>query len=221
MQNAVKKIIRLMAGYFIYELGITLTVNADLGLAPWGVFHQGMALQLGITMGVAIQIAGASILILDLLLNERIGWGTVGNVYFIGLFLDMIQASGIVPVYQGIFPRFVMMMVGMALISLATYLYLGAELGSGPRDGLMVALTKKLKLPVGVIRSAIELSALIAGYFMGGTVGWGTLIMSLGMGFFIQTTFSLFKLDVSQLVQHTIDQDIKHWFEQQKNRKRG
>jgi len=221
MQNAVKKIIRLMAGYFIYGLGITLTVNADLGLAPWGVFHQGMALQLGITMGVAIQIAGASILILDLLLNERIGWGTVGNVYFIGLFLDMIQASGIVPVYQGIFPRFVMMMVGMALISLATYLYLGAELGSGPRDGLMVALTKKLKLPVGVIRSAIELSALIAGYFMGGTVGWGTLIMSLGMGFFIQTTFSLFKLDVSQLVQHTIDQDIKHWFEQQKNRKRG
>ena len=221
MQNAVKKIIRLMAGYFIYGLGITLTVNADLGLAPWGVFHQGMALQLGITMGVAIQIAGASILILDLLLNERIGWGTVGNVYFIGLFLDMIQASGIVPVYQGIFPRFVMMMVGMALISLATYLYLGAELGSGPRDGLMVALTKKLKLQVGVIRSAIELSALIAGYFMGGTVGWGTLIMSLGMGFFIQTTFSLFKLDVSQLVQHTIDQDIKHWFEQQKNRKRG
>ena len=221
MQNAVKKIIRLMAGYFIYGLGITMTVNADLGLAPWGVFHQGMALQLGITMGVAIQIAGASILILDLLLNERIGWGTVGNVYFIGLFLDMIQASGIVPVYQGIFPRFVMMMVGMALISLATYLYLGAELGSGPRDGLMVALTKKLKLPVGVIRSAIELSALIAGYFMGGTVGWGTLIMSLGMGFFIQTTFSLFKLDVSQLVQHTIDQDIKHWFEQQKNRKRG
>lgn len=221
MQNAIKKIIRLMAGYFIYGLGITMTVNADLGLAPWGVFHQGMALQLGITMGVAIQIAGASILILDLLLNERIGWGTVGNVYFIGLFLDMIQASGIVPVYQGIFPRFVMMMVGMALISLATYLYLGAELGSGPRDGLMVALTKKLKLPVGVIRSAIELSALIAGYFMGGTVGWGTLIMSLGMGFFIQTTFSLFKLDVSQLVQHTIDQDIKHWFEQQKNRKRG
>lgn len=219
MQNAVKKIIRLMAGYFMYGLGITLTVNADLGLAPWGVFHQGLALQLGITMGVAIQIAGASILILDLLLNERIGWGTVGNVYFIGLFLDMVQASGIVPVYQGIFPRFVMMMVGMALISLATYLYLGAELGSGPRDGLMVALTKKLKLPVGVIRSAIELSALIAGYFMGGTVGWGTLIMSLGMGFFIQTTFSLFKLDVSQLVQHTIDQDIKHWFEQQKNRK--
>lgn len=219
MQNAVKKIIRLMAGYFMYGLGITLTVNADLGLAPWGVFHQGLALQLGITMGVAIQIAGASILILDLLLNERIGWGTVGNVYFIGLFLDMIQASGIVPVYQGIYPRFVMMMVGMALISLATYLYLGAELGSGPRDGLMVALTKKLKLPVGVIRSAIELSALIAGYFMGGTVGWGTLIMSLGMGFFIQTTFSLFKLDVSQLVQHTIDQDIKHWFEQQKNRK--
>lgn len=208
MKIAIKKILRLMLGYFVYGLGIALTVNADLGLAPWGVFHQGMSIQFGITMGVAIQIAGAAIVILDLLLNERIGWGTVGNVIFIGLFLDLIQASGVLPIYRAIFPRFVMMMVGMALISLATYLYLGAELGSGPRDGLMVALTKKLKLPVGVIRSAIEISALIAGYFMGGSVGWGTIIMSLGMGFFIQTTFSLFKLDVSQLKQHTIDQDI-------------
>ena len=157
MPNAIKKIIRLILGYFIYGLGIACTVNADLGLAPWGVFHQGMSRQFGITMGTAIQIAGAVIIILDLLLNERIGWGTVGNVYFIGLFLDLIQASEWIPVYQALFPRFVMMMAGMILISLATYLYLSAQLGSGPRDGLMVALTKRIKIPVGVIRSAIEL----------------------------------------------------------------
>ncbi len=219
MSNAIKKIVRLMAGYFVYGLGITFTVNARLGLAPWGVFHQGMANRLGITMGVAIQIAGAAILIIDLLLNERIGWGTVGNVYFIGLFLDLIQASGVIPVYQALVPRFLMMIAGMIFISLATFLYLGAQLGSGPRDGLMVALTKRLKLPVGVIRSAIEMTALTIGYLMGGTVGWGTLIMSLGLGFFIQATFSIFKFNVRQINHHTIDQDIAEWVKKYKENK--
>jgi len=208
MQSAIWKVVRLMAGFFVYSLGIAFSVNAQLGLAPWEVFHQGMSNQLGISMGVAIQIAGAAILILDMLLHERIGWGTIGNVYFVGFFLDLIQQSGLIPLYQGFLPRILMMLAGIILISLATYLYLGAQLGSGPRDGLMVALTKMLKLPVGVIRGAIELTALIAGYFMGGSIGWGTLIMPLGMGFFIQTIFSLLKFDVRQIQHHTIDQDI-------------
>lgn len=212
MQNAMKKIIRLMAGYFVYGLAITLTVNAELGLAPWGVFHQGLSKQFGISMGVAIQIAGAAVLIIGLLLNERIGWGTIGNIYFIGLFVDLIQTSNLVPVYQALLPRYLMMFASMILTAIATFLYLGVQLGSGPRDGLMVALTKRLKLPVGVIRSAIELSALTAGFFMGGTVGWGTVIMSLGLGFFIQAVFSLFKLDVRNIVHHTIDQDISSVF---------
>lgn len=192
----------------MYSLGIAFSVNAQLGLAPWDVFHQGLSKQLGISMGVAIMIAGAAVLILDVLLHERIGWGTISNVYFIGLFVDLIQQSGLLPSYQGLLPRILMMLAGMILISFATYLYLGAQLGSGPRDGLMVALTKKLKLPVGVIRGAIELMALTAGYFMGGSIGWGTLIMPLGMGFFIQTIFSLLKFDVRQIQHHTIDQDI-------------
>lgn len=208
MQSAIWKVVRLMAGFFVYSLGIAFSVNAQLGLAPWEVFHQGMSNQLGISMGVAIQIAGAAILILDVLLHERIGWGTIGNVYFVGFFLDLIQQSGLIPLYQGFLPRILMMLAGIILISLATYLYLGAQLGSGPRDGLMVALSKMLKLPVGVIRGAIELTALIAGYFMGGSIGWGTLIMPLGMGFFIQTIFSLLKFDVRQIQHHTIDQDI-------------
>lgn len=208
MRNAIWKVFRLMAGLFLYSLGIAFTVNARLGLAPWDVFHQGMSIQFGISMGVAIQIAGAAVLILGLLLHERIGLGTIANVYFIGMFLDLIQQFGLVPLYQGLLPRSLMMLTGMIIISLATYLYLGAELGSGPRDGLMVALTKVLKLPVGVIRGTLELIVLVAGYLMGGSVGWGTLIMALGMGLFIQIIFSLLKFDVRQIQHHTLDQDI-------------
>lgn len=208
MQNAIWKIIRLMAGLFLYSLGIAFTVNAQLGLAPWDVFHQGLSNQLGISMGVAIQIAGAAVLILGLLLHERIGWGTIANVYFIGLFLDLIRHFGLVPLFEGLIPRVLMMVIGMIIISFATYLYLGAELGSGPRDGLMVALTKVLKLPVGLIRGGIELTVFIAGYLMGGSIGWGTLIMALGMGVFIQVIFGLLKFDLREIQHHTIDQDI-------------
>lgn len=198
-----------MIGYFTYGLGIALTVNANLGLDPWGVFHQGLSKQFGFTLGVAVQVIGAAILIFDLLLNERIGWGTLGNIYFIGYFLDLIQQSNLIPAYDALLPRFLMMIVGMIFISLATYLYLSAQLGTGPRDGLMVALTKRMKQPVGVIRTVIEIAALTIGYFLGGTVGWGTLIMSLGSGFFIQTVFTIFKFDVRQVVHRYIDEDIK------------
>ena len=96
----------------------------------------------------------------------------------------------------------------MFTISLASILYLGTQLGAGPRDGLMVALTKRTKLPVGVIRSSIEITALTIGYFLGGMVGWGTLIMSLGLGLFIQTTFKIFKFDVREVTHRYIDQDF-------------
>lgn len=208
MKNFITKIVHLLIAYFIYGFGIALTVNANLGLAPWGVFHQGLSMQTGITLGRAIQIVGAAILILDLVFNERIGWGTLANIYFIGLFYDLIQSTGLIPVYDNFVPQLLMMAVGMVITSFSTFLYLSARMGTGPRDGLMVALTKRINLPVGVIRTAIELTALVIGYFMGGTVGWGTLIMSFGIGFFIQVFFTLFKFDVRQVEHRYIDQDI-------------
>lgn len=208
MKTALLKIFRAMVGYTLYGLGITLSINARLGLAPWGVFHQGLSKQFGITMGIAVQIAGVAILIIDIILKERIGWGTIGNIYFIGVFIDLFEKINLIPIPENYIVRFFMMILGMITISLATFLYMGAQLGSGPRDSLMVALTKRLNKPVGVIRSSIESTALIIGYFMGGSVGWGTLIMSLGFGFFIQSTFRIFNFDVKKVVHRYIDQDF-------------
>ena len=208
MKTVLLKIARLMLGLFLYGLGIQLTINARLGLAPWDVFHQGLSNQFGLTMGGAIIISGAAIMLFDIFLKEKIGWGTISNVYFIGAFIDMIEIANLVPFPENIYLRFLMMLLGMATISMATYLYLGAQLGSGPRDGLMVAFTKLTNKPVGLVRSAIEITALFIGYLMGGKVGWGTLIMSLGLGFFTQTTFRIFKFDVKEVVHRYIDQDI-------------
>jgi len=208
MKQHLIKFLQLMAGYFLYGLGIVMTINAQQGLAPWSVFHQGLSVQLGITMGTAVQIVGAVIVILDFILGEKIGWGTIGNVIFIGLFIDLITFSSLIPILENTIASFLIMILGMFTISLAAYFYLSARLGAGPRDGLMIALTKRSGQPVGLVRSAIEITVLIIGFLLGGSVGWGTLIMSLGLGLFFQLTFHLFKFDVKKVEHKYIDKDL-------------
>lgn len=219
MKNIISKIARLMVGYFLYGLGIVLTVNANQGLAPWSVFHQGLSLQLNITMGVATQVVGIVILVFDFIFGERLGWGTIGNVIFIGTFIDMFMLNNWIPIPNNIAVSYGMMVVGMAVMALATYSYLSAQLGAGPRDGLMIAMTKRINLSIGLIRNLIEVVVLVAGYFMGGSVGLGTLVMAILFGRFIQLTFKLFKFDVRQVKHRYIDQDFALIFNRLKNGK--
>lgn len=197
-----------MIGYFLYALGIVMTINAQQGLDPWGVFHQGLSSQLNITFGTVVQIIGAVIVLLDFILGEKIGWGTIGNVIFIGMFIDLISKNNLVPVFENTYLSYLMIFIGMFSISLAAYFYISAQLGAGARDGLMIALTKRTKKPVGLVRGLIEVTALTVGYFLGGPVGWGTLIMSLMIGFFFQLTFKMFKFDVKKIEHRYIDQDF-------------
>ena len=208
MKDILLKFTRLMIGLFLYALGIVMTINAQQGLGPWGVFHQGLSSQLNITFGTAVNIVGAVIIIMDLILGEKIGWGTIANVIFIGMFIDLLTNSNLIPVFNSTFLSFLMMFVGMFTISLAAYFYLSARVGAGPRDGLMIALTKRANKPVGLVRGSIEVTVLVIGYFLGGSVGWGTLIMSLALGFFFQTTFRMFKFDVKKVEHKYIDQDF-------------
>jgi len=208
VKNIILKISRLMIGLFLCALGIVMTINAQHGLGPWGVFHQGLSSQLNITFGTAVNIVGAVIVILDFILGEKIGWGTIANVIFIGPFIDLITIINLVPVFENTFLSFLMMFIGMFTISLAAYFYLNARLGAGPRDGLMIALTKRANKPVGLVRGSMEVTVLAFGYFLGGSVGWGTLIMSLALGFFFQTTFRMFKFDVKKVEHKYIDQDF-------------
>jgi uncharacterized protein len=217
MKESIGKITRLMIGYFLYGLGIVLTVNANQGLAPWSVFHQGLSIQFHITMGVATQLAGLVILVFDIILGERIGWGTIGNVIFVGTFIDLINFSHWIPMSKNLAASYGMMLVGLVIMALATYSYLSAQVGAGPRDGFMIAMTKRINVSVGWIRNMIEVVVLIAGYFMGGSVGLGTLVMAILFGRFLQLAFKLFKFDVRQVRHRYIDQDFSMFFNRIKN----
>ncbi|MCR4430241.1 MAG: hypothetical protein NUV45_04375 [Tepidanaerobacteraceae bacterium] len=210
MTYALFRVARLFLGLFLYAVGIVMTINANLGLAPWDVFHQGLAKMFHITMGQASISVGIILVLLNSFLSEKLGWGTLGNMLFVGLFIDFLMFNNLIPIFQDVLPRFIMMFLGMFIIGIASCLYMGAGLGSGPRDGLMVVIAKRTGKSVGLVRNAIEISVLMLGCVLGGFVGIGTPIMAFTVGFFVQLAFKLFKFDVSAVQHRFIDEDIKH-----------
>lgn len=193
----------------LYAVGIVFTINANLGLAPWDVFHQGVSRLSGITMGQASIGVGFVVVMIDWALGERVGLGTVCNMFFIGFFLDLLMLNHIFPVFDGYFPRLAMLLLGMFIIGLATFFYIGAGLGSGPRDGMMVALTKKTGKSVRLIRNCIELTVLVIGFFLGGTPGLGTVLMVFAGGYFVQFAFKLCRFDVAKVKHVFLDDYFK------------
>lgn len=186
-----------------------MTINANIGLAPWDVFHQGLSKTFGITIGQASIGIGIIIVIINSLFREKVGWGSLGNMLFIGVFVDLLMLNHIIPEFENLVLRVLMMFSGMFVIGVATYLYISVGLGAGPRDGLMVALTKRTGKSVRLVRNTIETVVVIIGYFLGGSVGVGTLVMALTIGVFVQLAFQLFKFDVKKVEHRFIDEDIK------------
>lgn len=210
MKNLTMRITKLFFGLFLYAAGIVLTINANIGLSPWDVFHQGLSNTVGITMGQANIIGGFAIIIYNAFAGEKIGWGTISNMIFIGIFVDILMLNRLIPVFHNIILQIVMMGLGMLIIGAATYFYISVGLGSGPRDGLMIALTKKTNKSVRFIRSCIEITVVVLGSLLGGSFGIGTLIMAFAMGPCVQFVFKLFKFNVKGVKHRFIDEDIKY-----------
>ena len=186
----------LVGGLFIFALGIVLTLRSGLGLGPWDVLHDGLDLRLPITFGQAGILVGAVLLGANLLLGERPGIGTVANAILIGLFIDGILWTGAVPdlAGRGALAQLPMDLVGVAAVGVGSALYIKAGLGAGPRDGLMLVLTRRTGRRVGMVRTGIELAALLAGWALGGAVGLGTAVFALGIGPAVQTAFQVFNV---------------------------
>lgn len=202
------RLVRLLVGLSLYALGIALTLRAHVGYAPWDVFHTGLAAALGVSIGVASILTGLAVVLAALALGERIGLGTLGNMALIGLMLDLVLASGLVPLANGPLAGAAMMIAGLFVIAFATYLYMSSGFGSGPRDGLMVALTRKTKLPIGFVRALIEIAAVLVGWRLGGLVGWGTVAAALGAGLCIQLTFALLRFDAKAIRHESLQESL-------------
>lgn len=208
MKTHTMRMIRLMFGLFLYAIGIVITINADIGYAPWDVFHVGFSNTFGMSIGMASIITGLAIGMITVVLGEKIGIGTVLNMVMIGVFVDWIMLAGFIPMSTNFFYGALMMIIGIIIISLATYFYISAAFGSGPRDSLMVAVTRKTRLPVGFCRGSIEIIAVIIGWQLGGKAGVGTILFALLIGFFVQTIFRILHFDATKISHETLDQTL-------------
>lgn len=208
------RLLRLIFGIFLYAVGIVVTLNANIGYAPWDVLHVGFANTVGISIGTASILAGFLTIIVAVLLGEKLGLGTIINMIFIGLFIDLIRATGIIPVVSSLAVGIVMLILGLFIIAVATYFYVGSGFGAGPRDSLMVAVTRKTKLPVGVCRGTIEVLAVFIGWRLGGMAGIGTVISALAIGFCVQLTFRFFKFNATAVQHETLGDTLRRFWPQ-------
>ncbi len=187
-----RRLAQLLPGLVLFGVALALGVEGMLGVNPWTVFHGGAADKLGLSIGTLVILTGLVLLALSWLLHEPIGLGTLLNVVVIGPAMDL--TLWIIPDLESIGWRLAALGVAPALLGLASGLYIGAGLGPGPRDGLMTALERR-GLPVWAARTAIEVSALTLGWFMGGDVGVGTLWFALTVGWWVQRFLARLRID--------------------------
>ena len=175
-----RRLTQLYAGLLLYGASMALQIRAGLGLDPWDVFHQGVADRTGLSFGTVVIITGAVVLLAWIPLRQRPGFGTISNVFVIGVAVDatlaVLPRAGSAPVAVA------MLLAGVGLNGLAGGAYIGAGLGPGPRDGLKTGLVRRTGGSVRAVRTTIEVGVLVVGAALGGTVGVGTLVYALSIG---------------------------------------
>lgn len=204
------RLVKLIFGLFLFALGSFLTIQANIGLASWEAFSMGIANLTNQTYGNILIISGFVILIIDVLLKEKIGFGTILNTILIGTFVDLIQGMDVIPQMNSFISGVLMLLLGQVSICVGSYFYIGASLGCGPRDALMVALGKRLpNVPIGIIRGLIEGTVLLIGWLLGAKVGIGTVISVFGISFILEGTFKILQFDVTNIEHESVIDTVK------------
>lgn len=183
---------RLLIGVVLYGVSLALMIRADIGVGPWDVLSQGLALRTGLTFGTVTFLTSLVVLLLWIPLKQRPGVGTVVNALLMGPVVDL--ALAVVPVQEEWWSQGLIFAGGLLLLAVASGLYLGAGLGPGPRDGLMTGLHQRFGWRIGRVRTGIELSVLLAGWLLGGQVGVGTAAEAFLIGPLVAVTIPLLRM---------------------------
>jgi len=186
-----RRLLQLFAGLTLYGVSMAMMVESGLGLTSWDVFHQGVSEATGLSFGTVVILAGLPILALWIPLRQRVGFGTLANLVVIGFVVD--GALAVLPAGSGLPARITYLVAGIILNGAATGLYIGARLGTGPRDGLMTGLVHRFpRLSIRLVRTSIELTVLAVGFLLGGTAGIGTIAYALCIGPLAQLFLPMF-----------------------------
>jgi len=190
-----QRLARLLVGLAMYGVSISLMLRAQLGNQPWDVFHQGLSRHTGLSIGAILIITGLAVLLCWIPLRQRPGIGTVANILVIGVAVDLTNAVLAAPTHLP--ARVAFLAGGIVLCGVASGLYIGANLGPGPRDGLMTGLAQR-RWSLRGWRTTIEISVVAAGFVLGGTVGIGTIAYALAIGPLAQFFLPIFTVSPAE-----------------------
>lgn len=189
-----RRIAQLLIGLFLYGIAISMMVRAGIGVGPWDVLSQGISLRTGLPFGVVTNLVGLVVLLLWIPIRQRPGVGTVLNVLLVGTSAQVGLSFITAP--TELWAQALLFAGGLALLAVATGLYIGAGYGPGPRDGLMTGIHKRWRTPIWLVRTIIELTVLAIGWALGGSVGVGTIAFALLIGPMCNVTIPLLRVRV-------------------------
>lgn len=199
------RIIYAALGLFVFAFGVYLTIQANVGLAPWDAFSMGVSYHIPLTYGDIVTLTGFVILAIDLLLKEKIGIGSIMDVCIVGKSVDFFTWLDIVPQLNNIWSGVLLLLAGLAIEAFAMGIYMSQGLSCGPRDALLVAMGKRLKkFPIGAVKMIIDGFAVAIGFILGAKVGIGTVVAVFGMGFILQGAFRVMKFDATSVTHESI-----------------
>lgn len=206
MQNQslqmIKQILKSAFGLFIFSCGVYLTIQADICLAPWDCLSMGASYHMGLSYGIVHTGISILILVIDILLKEKIGYGTILDALLVGNYVDLIDRILSLPKWDSLPLSCIMVILGLFIMGYGQYFYMSAGQSCGPRDSLLIALGKRFpKTPIGVVQTCMIGVALLIGWLLGGPVGIGTIISVFGMGTALQIVCKLMHFE-PRTVEH-------------------
>ena len=200
---------KLLVGLLLYAVGIVVFAQSGIGMAPWDVLSDGLSHTLGISLGAAVLGVSVVLLAVNWRMGIRIGLGNILDLVITGPIVDVIQAHHLIPAAQNLSQKLLMVACGLMVLNVATYFYVGAGLGAGPREGLMIGIVRRTGWSVRFTKSGLELSAILAGTQLGGLFGIATVIVALVTGPLMNLTFDLVHFDIKSVPQVYLDDQLR------------
>ncbi|MCR5107742.1 MAG: hypothetical protein K6B28_06225 [Lachnospiraceae bacterium] len=192
--------IKIIAGLLVFSFGVHLTIYANIGLAPWDCLGMGIAKHTPFNYGISMTFVALSVLVIDIILKEKIGFGTVIDALLTGNFVQFFNSMNPFPQNTNVGIGIFIMITGFVFMALGMWIYMSAEQCCGPRDALLVGVGKRItKVPIGFVEIILWGIVLLIGYLLGGPVGIGTLVSTFGAGLVMQFVYSLIKFEPREL----------------------
>lgn len=208
-QHYTKKLFRLNLGFILCALGVVFIISSGTGYGPWDVLASGLATTLGITIGQAVILVSVVLVVIEFFAGSSIGIGTLLNMILIGIYIDWINAPGIIDPGNIYAVKLLFLLIGTVILNFGIWFYMAQGLGSGPRDGLMVVIAKKFNLSIGLVKVINETVAVIVGYLLGGSFGVGTVLIALFSGPLLKAQFDMLNFDATKVQHEYITDYIK------------